>query len=161
MAASSRRVRNQFQDETGLELVSIGFSAPCETVPRPRLALVPDFSRRLERRLRYEGTLTWPIIQSRKVRGTVLKRSVAISRFVLHATFVNASTNEAGTRIVVAPKAARILEPLYAPVLDEPVVSRAGKSNTPRAVSRPNVIYNIVSLKKKVPKQRIFFALFT
>lgn len=68
MAAGSRRVRNQFQYETGLELVSIGFSAPCETVPRPRLALVPDFSRRLERRLRYRGTLIWPMLRSRKVR---------------------------------------------------------------------------------------------
>ena len=74
MAASSRHVRNQFQSETGLELVFIGFSASCETVPRPRLALVSDISWRLERRLRCESVLIWPIIQSKKVREVVFKQ---------------------------------------------------------------------------------------
>lgn len=58
-----------FQYETGLELVFIGFSALCKTVPRPRLALVLYFSQRLERRLRYECVLIWPILQNRKVRN--------------------------------------------------------------------------------------------
>ena len=85
MAASSRRVWNQFQYETGLELVSIGFSAPCKTVPRPRLALVSDFFQRLERRLRYESVLIWPILQNRKVRKAIFKQGY-ILLFIVNST---------------------------------------------------------------------------